>query len=167
MRISIIALTLVLGLSPIAKADQASVLAQIFNSREMIQTTGQVMEEAMIDFLAGMFIAQGRQVSDEELRPLSKAFAEELISKMTPAINDAVAQYLRQNFSQNELQALLDFYTSPIGVKFVDHQATMMIMGSQIGEKIGAEVGESMVSNPQNYPEFMKALADLEKKIGL
>ena len=36
---SIIALTLVLGLSPIAKGDQASVLAQIFNSREMIQRT--------------------------------------------------------------------------------------------------------------------------------
>ena len=125
------------------------------------------MEEAMIDFFSGMFIAQGRQVSDEDLRPLSKAFAKELISRMTPAIHDAVADYLRKSFTQNELQGLLDFYTSPVGVKFVDHQATMMIMGSNIGEKIGAEVGESMVSNPQNYPEFMQALMDLEKKIGL
>jgi hypothetical protein len=73
---------------------------------------------------------------------------EARIAQDVPQLMDSIAVLYARTFTQDELEALVAFYRSPIGQRLRDLQPTLVTEGSALGQRwgmrIGAEIGASL-----------------------
>jgi hypothetical protein len=74
---------------------------------------------------------------------------EKELRKQLPALLDTIVPLYAKHFSKSELNALIDFYTSPAGKKLAEKQPLIlqesMMAGAAWGERIGREVMQRLL----------------------
>lgn len=93
---------------------------------------------------------------------LIQLFFEKFNSKFTSQkiLDLAVARY-NENFSDEEIKGLVDFYQTPLGHKVATVLPTLMAELQQDGGTMGRELGrESMMEVLQEHPDLRQALQE-------
>lgn len=147
-------------------ADPASTLVNLMNSSEQRKADVQAVSMAMIPFFRMMLQEEGYSPTDEQIEPLATVFADVLIAGIQDEVETAMVQYLRRNFSDQELMEVIRFQTSDVGIKFLDKSAEMTLLGAQVGGEAGKRLGTKMQKNIRDYPQIVRAMEDLEKALG-
>ena len=146
-------------------ADPASTLVNLMNSSEQRKADVQAVGMAMIPFFRMILEQEGYSPTDLQIEPLATVFADELIDGIQDEVETAMAQYLRRNFSEQELMEVIRFQTSDVGIKFLDKSAEMTLLGAEVGGEAGKRLGTKMQKNIKDYPRIVKAMENLEKAL--
>ena len=146
-------------------ADPASTLVNLMNSSEQRKADVQAVGMAMIPFFRMILREEGYSPTDAQIEPLATVFADELIDDIQDEIETAMVQYLRRNFSEQELMEVIRFQTSDVGIKFLDKSAEMTLLGAEVGGEAGKRLGTKMQKNIKDYPRIVKAMEDLEQAL--
>lgn len=95
-------------------------------------------------------------------------FFEKFRSKFSTKtlLDSAVARY-NENFSDEEIKGLIEFYQSPLGRKVTTVLPSMMAELQGDGQKMGQEIGrESMIEVLQEHPDLAQALHEAAARQG-
>lgn len=123
---------------------------------------------AMVDQVVGRTEQSLNPVLTNSLPPgdyrdrLIQLFFEKFNSKFTSQqiLNLAVARY-DENFSDEEIKGLIDFYQTPLGRKVATVLPTLMAELQEDGGKMGRDLGrESMMEVLQEHPDLRQALQE-------
>jgi len=125
-----------------AKVDPARIAA----AKELMEVTGVTKQmDGMVaamgeGFRKGANDARGGPNADK----LSDAFDSQMKRLMAhrDAMIDDIAVVYAQRFTVDELKAVIDFYRSPTGQKFIAEMPALMQAGAQIGMKYSQKVLE-------------------------
>lgn len=95
-------------------------------------------------------------------------FFEKFRSKFsTRALLDSAVGRYNENFSDEEIKGLIDFYQTPLGRKMTTVLPSMMAELQGDGQKMGQEIGrESMIEVLQEHPELAQALHEAAARQG-
>ncbi len=100
----------------------------------------------------GTMIEQGKKAAGPNADKLPPEFwpeVEKELRKQLPALLDTIVPLYAKHFTKSDLNALIDFYTSPAGRKLAEKQPLIlqesMMAGSAWGEKIGRQVMERIL----------------------
>ena len=89
-------------------------------------------------------------------------FAEKLFEGMPiDEMVDAMVPIYQRHLSREDIEAILAFYSSPVGQKLLREQPAMMQEGMKVGGEIGRRRIETMM---QQMDEFITKLAQDQKK---
>jgi hypothetical protein len=90
------------------------------------------------------------------------SFAEKLFQGMPiDEMVDAMVPIYQRHLSHEDIEAILAFYSSPVGQKLLREQPAMMQEGMKVGGEIGRRRLETMM---QQMDEFIKKMAQDQKK---
>ncbi len=88
-------------------------------------------------------VVQGRAEVDMQYEAVAPKIIDSFRARVSE-LTDAIAIIYARNFSTEELQALVVFYKTPIGQKFLQKVPSLtqetMVVGSKFGKDIGGEV---------------------------
>ncbi|MGH9733289.1 MAG: DUF2059 domain-containing protein [Candidatus Acidiferrales bacterium] len=125
---------------------------------QMMDRTVQSLKPVMTNSLpAGDYRAQLIDLFFEKFR--SKFDSKQLLDL-------TVARY-NENFSDDEIKGLIDFYQTPLGRKVTTVLPSMMAELQGDGQKMGQEIGrESMMEVLQEHPELAQPLHEAAARQG-
>jgi len=83
------------------------------------------------------------RITDEDLAELRRVGLEEFRAAM-PQFMEGVGKIYEGAFSQQELEALLAFYKSPLGQKVIETMPTLLQQSHALGIAWGMQVGKRM-----------------------
>jgi len=90
------------------------------------------------------------------------SFAEKLFQGMPiDEMIDAMVPIYQRHLSHEDIEAILAFYSSPVGQKLLREQPAMMQEGMKVGGEIGRRRLETMM---QQMDEFITKMAQDQKK---
>ena len=126
---AMLALAMALGLQPAvaAPATEKSV-------RELMEVTGAGD--------AGMQMLNGILPALKQMAPNAPdEFWEEFMAEVDPdSMIDLIVPIYQRHYSEEDLQAAIDFYTSPAGKRFIAKQGVVMQESMQAGQQWGEQI---------------------------
>jgi uncharacterized protein len=118
--------------------------ARLAAAKQMLAHSGGVKQfedviSLMFDDLAANFAAMAPG-KEQEVNEIVKGLAPRFKSRLAQVWDQIATLYARE-LSKEELDALVAFYKSPLGLKLVDTQAKTMREAIQAGQQWGMQVG--------------------------
>jgi uncharacterized protein len=140
-----LALTCLLAPAALAQApDSSPPAARVVLARQVLDAGGTV--ETMLAAMRANLPAQ--QQANPQIPAEFWTRFEARITQDAPQLVDSIALIYARRFTQGELQALLNFYRSPVGQRLRVLQPTLVAEGAAVGQRwgmrIGAEIGSSL-----------------------
>ncbi|MGF1728398.1 DUF2059 domain-containing protein [Photobacterium kasasachensis] len=148
-----------------------SVLADTNSHRQLAEELYKAMNvEATIDIqIESMRNIASRQIAEYNAPAEAKAILQENLNKqlsvhveMLKSVNlyDAYIDAYMNLFTEQEIKTILDFYTSPTGIKFIESNQNMLQFFSKATEKVSIElkVTERLVKLRKELDEKLEQL---------
>nr|WP_244993756.1 DUF2059 domain-containing protein [Pseudidiomarina sediminum] len=99
-------------------------------------------------------IAQGLQLNADEKQELTKIYKDWFFNDIDhDSITKQAAQLYAESFSKAEIDALIDFYSSEAGQKFIELAPELMQAGARIGME---EAQKSQAKLMERLQPFME-----------
>jgi hypothetical protein len=93
-------------------------------------------------------IVQGRANVERDYDAMIPMLLQSFQSRMEE-LSDAMVKVYASNFSADDLRALIDFYKTPVGQKFLQKTPLLaqqtMVVGQQFGRSVGSELRTRMI----------------------
>ena len=124
-----------------SSTDNYELCYQLFEAMNLAQTL-QLTADGMIDEQINTFKQMGVP-NVEKLRPAMKKFMKEIFAYDN--IKEDMAKLYVENFTTEELKALLKFYQSPVGRKIAENLPKVTVEGSKLGSKLVLEHQDELV----------------------
>jgi len=155
MFVSLIAISLTAQIAVADSLEKARELMSIMEVTKQLDASRQQVG----NFMDQVIDSQG--LSDEEARE-AKALAKKSMESSFDAMSSIdwetmFAEIYASVFAEDEIQALIDFYTSPAGKKFLDKQPELMAATMQ---KMQGEMAKLM---PRIQADIMSAVQEVKK----
>lgn len=129
----------------ITGASVAAVAEPIDQARRLVvlsqgAVTGKQVLDAMLPQIMTMALSKDPDLSDEKKTRIGKVMQEEFDAAI-PELLEQTAQIYASNFTEEELQDVIDFYESPTGKKFQKLTPEIMQESLKYGQTWGQAVG--------------------------
>jgi uncharacterized protein len=110
----------------------ASELLRSMKFEEMLSRAMDVQKEAMGDFMRQMSAQMGQKV-DEEVIAMQMRVLEIFNEEMDwPSLHQDMAKAYGETFTREELRGLINFYSTPAGVAFIEKQPQLNMKVMQV-----------------------------------
>jgi len=96
--------------------------------------------KAAITQVMGMFREQYPEVNAKEWDELEAEFMKRSINELVVLLVPVYQKYL----TQEDLEAIIEFYKTPVGKKFALHNPAIMQESMQIGQQWGMQIGQEL-----------------------
>ncbi len=146
-----------------ATQEDVQKLFEVMQSRKLMDGIMEAMKQRLPEMTADMIKKQVPNASMEDMAQI-QVFANEQVAKMiaTMPVDEmlhAMIPAYRQHFTHDDVQQLTQFYSSPIGKKFLAEMPALMDESSRATEPVLRKWQESMMADMQkSAEEFAKKL---------
>jgi len=102
------------------------------------------MMALMGEQMVGVAQSSNPDLDENELK-LSMQYAEEVMDELLPELIKEMSVVYENNFTEAELQEIIEFYSSGAGKKFVKNQTLLMQEGMGVAEKFVPKIEQKLM----------------------